>query len=279
MNTNIVKNVVILIGGLGIGTLATSLILKKKYEAIVSEEIKTAMIDLKGNYERKAFQEINDAIRNMQSKHPKGDSGIFEEISAVISDIRIAQQNLCATREAPLTEREKMLAMSGDRYRRETRRYGSEEISSSLTDRRGTDRVDDKIYHECEEISDKVNFHPSDRPYVISLEEFSEEMDNFDKLTIYYYTGDDTLVDEGETVISDIDMAIGQDNITGCLNEGLEVLYVRNERMAIDYEVVCLFKSFEDIALPVEKKIRKKRTSTVRRSEEDESWEKNKTDS
>lgn len=78
-------------------------------------------------------------------------------------------------------------------------------------------------------------------PYVISFEEFCEGEDNHDKITITYYAGDGVLVDEEEEIIEDTERLVGDDNLINKFGDGSDdpdVLYVRNERMGIDYEIV-----------------------------------------
>lgn len=81
-------------------------------------------------------------------------------------------------------------------------------------------------------------------PYLITEEEFYNGDQNFDKRTIYYYEGDDTLCDEGEEVM-DIDTFVG--------GESLEVIdrvvYVRNERYGVDYEIIKMEGAYAEICL------------------------------
>lgn len=81
-------------------------------------------------------------------------------------------------------------------------------------------------------------------PYLITEEEFYNGDQNFDKRTIYYYEGDDTLCDEGEEVM-DIDTFVG--------GESLEVIdrvvYVRNERYGVDYEIIKMEGAYAEVCL------------------------------
>lgn len=75
-------------------------------------------------------------------------------------------------------------------------------------------------------------------PYLISENEFAygEELSSQDKVTITYYAGDDTLcdTDESELIMSDI----AGDCIYQAFGPGVDTIYIRNERLGIDYEVV-----------------------------------------
>lgn len=87
-------------------------------------------------------------------------------------------------------------------------------------------------------------------PYVISFEEFCEGEDNHDKITITYYAGDGILVDEEEEIIEDVERLVGEDNLINKFGEGSDdpdVLYVRNERMGIDYEIVRQHTCYSEV--------------------------------
>jgi len=102
---------------------------------------------------------------------------------------------------------------------------------------------------DIEHIRDRhnVNIRPiSGEPYAISLEEFSEEMDHFEKSTIYYYDEDDTLADEQEEMIQDVLAIIGPAVLDHLQQELSDVVYVRNEKMQIDYEIIVLDKSYAE---------------------------------
>jgi hypothetical protein len=77
-------------------------------------------------------------------------------------------------------------------------------------------------------------------PYAITFEEFCEKFYNHDKNTITYYSKDDVLVDEDETPVEDPAWTIGSDTLDkfGVGSDDPDVVYVRNEKLAIDYEVI-----------------------------------------
>jgi len=80
-----------------------------------------------------------------------------------------------------------------------------------------------------------------DEPYVISLEEFmNNEEYGFDQVTVTYFAGDDTLIDEREEIIPDVIRTVGVENLTrfGELSEDKTIVYVRNERLRTDFEVI-----------------------------------------
>lgn len=73
------------------------------------------------------------------------------------------------------------------------------------------------------------------KPYAISEEEFMEGELNYAQVDLIYYNGDDTLADEGDVPLDDVNRIVGRENLNGFDEDG--ELYVRNERLQIDYHV------------------------------------------
>lgn len=99
-------------------------------------------------------------------------------------------------------------------------------------------------------------------PYIIETDEFETEFKNHDKVTLYYYEPDDTLTGEDEVIMDDIDRTVGYDNLDDFTNWGVNTIYVRNERLGIDYEIIHMNTSYQEAVMginnPVEVKPRKK---------------------
>lgn len=75
------------------------------------------------------------------------------------------------------------------------------------------------------------------KPYRIPEEDFVVDDEDFEKVSLEYYTESELLY-EGEEVVSNVEETVGQD----CLNllHGFEgdTIYIRNEKYQIDYEVI-----------------------------------------
>lgn len=95
--------------------------------------------------------------------------------------------------------------------------------------------------------------HPMDdgerkRPYEISDEQFAESMDCFDKISLFYYS-DDVLADESEEIVDDVERAVGIKLLMDWAGDPdkSETLYVRNENMSIDYEIVRMEQAYSEM--------------------------------
>lgn len=81
-------------------------------------------------------------------------------------------------------------------------------------------------------------------PYIISDEAFYEEMPSYDKVSLFYYTVDDTLSDDQDQQIDDRYRLLGMEDIKPDEDPG--TLYVRNERLMMDFEITFIYGSYKD---------------------------------
>jgi hypothetical protein len=90
--------------------------------------------------------------------------------------------------------------------------------------------------------------------YIIPTQDYVEEYNNNDKLTITYYAGDDVLTDDKDSPIDDVDATIGVGTLNkfGFRSNSPNTVYVRNHRLAIDFEVVRVEDSFRSAVLGYE---------------------------
>lgn len=84
-------------------------------------------------------------------------------------------------------------------------------------------------------------------PYIISRQEFDEEMLHFTKEIITYYKGDEIFTDEQEELIPDIRTLIGDAyEYFGCDPDDPDIVHVRNYRLATDFEVAQVYANYYD---------------------------------
>jgi len=76
------------------------------------------------------------------------------------------------------------------------------------------------------------------KPSVITESQFSDEEEDYDKLTVLYYD-DGVVTDDRDDIMTDVHDILG-DNLTlfGYGSEDKDVLYIRNNKLKIDYEVL-----------------------------------------
>jgi hypothetical protein len=83
-------------------------------------------------------------------------------------------------------------------------------------------------------------------PYLIDDDQFSDDCEYHDKITLSYYS-DGVLIDEEEEAIVDVDQTIGFDNLKKFDDPEIDVIYVRNCNISIDYEILRLETSYAEL--------------------------------
>lgn len=85
-----------------------------------------------------------------------------------------------------------------------------------------------------------------DEPYVITPNQFVHEKRYYDKVTLLYYEGDGTLVSETDDYVEDINSAIGEESLSHFGEWEQDAVYVRNDKLSIDYEVILQHSAYGD---------------------------------
>jgi hypothetical protein len=182
--------------GAATGSVVTYVVLKKKYEQLVQEEI----ADVKARFSEKLKEKkTNDEADNEQM------SIEFEESSESNDEVdpedQTAYENYANMYKAPptgMTEKQK-------------------EVMKAM----------------------------NSRPYVIPPEEFGEK-DEYDTLSLTYYA-DGVLTDEWDEVIEDIDEVVGEDSLTHFGEYEDDSVFVRNDALLTDYEILLDLRKFSDV--------------------------------
>lgn len=79
-----------------------------------------------------------------------------------------------------------------------------------------------------------------DVPYVIKQSTYMENDVGHTQCTLTYFAGDQTLVDEREQIVDDVDDMVGEDNLErfGQKSKDPNVVYVRNDVTQMDFEIL-----------------------------------------
>lgn len=98
-----------------------------------------------------------------------------------------------------------------------------------------------------DEVANQTLTNEPDDIEVISLEEYAQPDPGIDRVTLYYYEDDDTVCGEDEQVVGAPEELIGDValDMFGEKSDDADVVYVRNNRIATDFEVIRLHKSYK----------------------------------
>ena len=112
-------------------------------------------------------------------------------------------------------------------------------------------KVDYSKFHQESETPEEVNIFDEDKGeiFVIDFDEFGST-DIYELECLTFYANDLTLADDQDSIVDDADSTIGEDAysrlITGSGWDG-ECLYVRNNKISVDYEIRYLKNSYKEM--------------------------------
>lgn len=94
--------------------------------------------------------------------------------------------------------------------------------------------------------SDSAEKSKGKRPHVISPDEFAED-DEYEKISLTLYA-DGVLTDDNDDIIKDVDRIVGEENLNsfGAFEE--DSVFVRNEALKADYEILLDERKFAEVA-------------------------------
>ena len=88
-------------------------------------------------------------------------------------------------------------------------------------------------------------YEDDDRPYVISPDEFGE-FEDYEQISLTYYA-DGILADEMDNEIEDVDNIVGLDSLDTFGKYEDDSVYVRNDSLKCDYEILADNSNYSDI--------------------------------
>ena len=89
------------------------------------------------------------------------------------------------------------------------------------------------------------NDEETERPYVIAPEEFGE-IDGYQKISVNYFS-DQVLADDNDDLIEDVEGTVGFDSLNHFGEYEDDSVFVRNDRLRCDYEILLDRRTYSDI--------------------------------
>ena len=207
--------IAIFILGAAVGAVGSLFYLRKEFKKKVDEEVASRDMAI-----RELKKERDTATNEARESSRRIDSKVSEELSKRLS---YAGDDLSVLAEKP--RRSRSDASEGHSEGREGVVYSVDENGEA---------------HEY------PSEGYSDRPYGIAAEDFLATRKEFDKTTLTYYEGDDTLSTEDGDIIKDIAYILGPDWYSEVGKYEEKIAYIRNEMASTDYEVICENKRYVD---------------------------------
>ena len=82
----------------------------------------------------------------------------------------------------------------------------------------------------------RSNKPENEEPYLISVDQFSDDNDDYRKVSCTYYTEDEVICETSHNEKID-PKHVGADNLAMLSNSTIDIMYVRNDYLEIDYEI------------------------------------------
>jgi len=211
---NAIKFISVGVGGLAVGAAASFFVTKKvlsaQYEAILDEEVKKV---------KEYYSVKRDALLK---------TGDFETPEKAAAALKLTD----------LVNRYSTTSVVEDEE-------GEEGLTLKVTVNGREPNPNDE-----DEDEDDGPFDP-ESPYIITEEDYAETHLEYDKQVLTYYEGDDVLTEEGDGTVDEVNSLVGIDSLTkfGKKSGDKNVVYVRNRRLAVDFEIVRKEAAYTQVVL------------------------------
>lgn len=89
------------------------------------------------------------------------------------------------------------------------------------------------------DLEHEKQFRTEDKPYIITHDEYFAAERDYETASLTYFEVDDTLVDERDQPIEETDPIVGDEHLArfGSGSKDKNIVYIRNDRLGIDYEI------------------------------------------
>lgn len=256
VNKKAVAEVVISAGaglavGYGVGVFVTQRRLKKEFNEIFDQEIARMQADMDDIHARinktGPYATPESAAETLIQTGEPIVVNVPEEPERNAFGQYVTESELPADEEPVKLSMEDMRKFFHDAGDKPTR---PEKARDSFVESNVFDTHEDETEVEEGELVDLDEDEPidRDRPYVITIEQFHNTRDDHHKAVVIYYEGDDTLTDEADTIVDDIDRNVGRENLErfGHGSQAKNTVYIRNEKMGVDYEMVRMKRGWAE---------------------------------
>jgi len=245
MDKNLIKMAGLFSAGLavggGVGYLTTSYLIKAKYAQMATDDIAAVKEQYRLLRKEGDLSDPTTIVNNtyVTEKAEPAYKDTVDALGYTNAEIRDSIDYGAAFARNP----EEMVARF-ENLNRAVEASGDE--SAYEGDDEGDDEVDPK---DGVFISQRV----ADAPYVISYDEFMEDEPDYRKISLTYFEEDETLIDDGETIIPDIEslVTVKAMGMFGTGTTDTDMVYIRNEKHQADFEVARDQRGFAEVILQI----------------------------
>lgn len=121
------------------------------------------------------------------------------------------------------------------------------EYAKIIKEQNYTDYSDISNTKTVKKANEKEKTESMDKPYVIAPEEYGE-FEEYETISLTYYS-DGVLTDENDEVVDDIENVVGLDALNHFGEYEDDSVFVRNDRLKSDYEIIADSRTYSEILL------------------------------
>lgn len=251
MNEKIVKASALVVGGVGVGAVGGYFLAKNrleaKYEALTEQEIESVKAQYKRLHKEGEFSAptppkkvYGEKLSKMGYVSPVDPSDLVDAMPHITEEDVEELEQMTRIVQAGRAAASRMLPdeETADEIHLREQAEAYAETQDRIVNIWDTPQPEERETAEWER--EQMASRDGLTPYWISVEEFMANDKGFDQITISYFEGDDTLVDERQQLIPDVEGTIGAEQLQmfGKGSQDKSVVYVRNEKLGSDFEVV-----------------------------------------
>lgn len=198
---------------------------------------------LRTHYENIAMREIEEAKNFYGSLHKKDEDSSPEKVLAKLhgpgaAEAVQAHRVYLGQADAPVATEEELMV----------------EVEEEVVEEAAPLTIVNNIFIEDEREFDyekEASLRTETEPYIITEDEYLQSETGYEQSALTYYEGDGVLADDEDIPVPDSDALIGDDHLArfGHGSRSENVVFVRNDRIEMEFEVERSFGSFtEEVA-------------------------------
>ena len=132
--------------------------------------------------------------------------------------------------------------MNNEKLPEETSLEMDETVAERIIKNNGYVNYSTKI----ERPADPVHKPFSEEPEIISEEDYGE-LEEYEKVTLTYYSDGILADDLSDEIVDDAESKVGTDYIKNIVDDGEDVVFVRNDIEKTDYEIVKSLQTYKEV--------------------------------
>lgn len=239
---SVVGNILLFATGLGAGYAVGYFITKKRMEKVIDSEIQSVK-DAYAPFRKEGVyatpESAVEALIPEVEEESEAVDQVIDDQEYDLEDPNVVTKNLWRDYQNP----------EADEKPEDDGRQVSDEFDTTSQGEPQAEPMEDVV----EELDIMPPRNP-DKPYLVTVGQFmTDDIHPDDKISLLFFEGDDTLMDDRESVINNVEEMVGEANLHqfGIGSTDRNAVYIRNEKMQCDFEVIRDLRNYTEVILGI----------------------------